>query len=783
MLRVNWARSSLLMYKRELGALVLMAATLFFSIALITYNPQDSSWFYYSNVGTVIHNWCGPAGANCAGTLFYLFGASSIFLLGVLLFSIYMLLAHVTFADEWERLLSLLFLTIIGSALSHVHTIDFLGSPYPGGFIGRSIHVSLYGLFDVVGTTIFLYTLLIMCLVLLSRCSYIKGARSIIQIFSFLRAKKHWFIGAYKYSVKVGQIMIYPFVWFSNFFKELVYGSPLQEDHYSVQEFEDNFHDVDVQEQSTGIDSFWKKFQMYNANTRSKQAPISTNSMGQKLVNTLQQVADRKMWGSYTLDSANESDDRESSLTIQMPKKSYLLPSSDIFIGVDEEQHNEQIREELQQQAKTLEEKLERFGVCGEVISIKRGPVVTLYEYRPEIDTKVSKILSLEDDLALALRAMSIRIIAPIPGRSVVGFEVANRHRRDVLLSSVVKSNAFNDFAGKLPLILGQNTIGENIIIDLARMPHLLIAGSTGSGKSVALNSMLISLLCRLKPSELKLVLIDPKRLELASYADIAHLLFPIVTHPKKATVALKWIVKEMEERYERMAHVGARNVTEYNDYIKRTKNDEEPLPFIVVVIDELADLMMTTGREVEDLIARITQMARAAGIHMIVATQRPSVDVITGLIKVNFPGRISFRVASKVDSRTILDEVGADRLLGRGDMLFLDSIGSIKRVHGAYVSNKEIEGVVEHIRSQEQVEYLDLSEEEMSTQGDLLETDDELYQEIVAFLENVEEVSISLLQRKFRIGYNRSARIIDTLESQGLILPADGGKTRKVIR
>ncbi len=790
MLRVNWTRSSLFMYKRELGALLLMAITAFFSIALVSYHTQDSSWFYYSSAGTSVSNWCGPAGAHCSALLFHLFGASSFFLLGFLFFTVYMILTRLAFADEWERLLSWFLLTVIGASLSNVHRIDFFGSSYPGGYVGKTIHTSLYTRLDTAGTTIFLYTLLVICFVLLSRCSYIEGVHYLGRAFGFLRRKKHWFVYAYRYSVKACQVAVFPFIWFSKFFKELVYGSLLKDNQYSVREFEGNFNDIDVHVEPTGIDSFWKKFQMYNTNRNLKETSNSSaanthQSVGQKLVSTLRQVADTKMWGMYHVDSVIDEAcsvvETNSSVTNTNP---YSLPSSDIFIGVDEEQHDAKIRDELQEQAKILEEKLERFGVCGEVISIKRGPVVTLFEYRPQIDTKVSKILSLEDDLALALRAMSIRIIAPIPGRSVVGFEVANRQRRDVLLSSVVKSHVFQDFAGKLPLILGQNTIGENIIIDLARMPHLLIAGSTGSGKSVALNAMLVSLLCRLKPSELKLLLIDPKRLELAAYADVAHLLFPIVMHPKKATLALKWVVKEMEERYERMASVGARNMTDYNDAIKRGRlKDQEALPFIVVVIDELADLMMTTGKEVEDLIARITQMARAAGIHMIVATQRPSVDVITGLIKVNFPGRISFRVASKVDSRTILDEVGADRLLGRGDMLFLDSVGSIKRVHGAYVSNREIEGVVDHIRSQERVEYLDLSEVVMEPQGDLLETDDQLYQDVVAFLDRVEEVSISLLQRKFRIGYNRSARIIDTLESQGLILPADGSKTRKVIR
>jgi len=320
------------------------------------------------------------------------------------------------------------------------------------------------------------------------------------------------------------------------------------------------------------------------------------------------------------------------------------------------------------------------------------------------------------------------------------------------------------------------------VVVDLIKMPHLLIAGSTGSGKSVALNTILISLLCKCTPDELKLILIDPKRLEFAPYADISHLLFPIVTDPKQSVPVLKWVVKQMESRYEQMSHHGVRNVFEYNKLAKM--QGMEVFPFIVIVIDELSDLMMTAGREVEDLITRITQMARAAGIHMIIATQRPSVDVITGLIKVNFPSRISCRVTSKVDSRTILDCGGADKLLGRGDMLFLDSTASVlKRVHGSYVSDKEINTVASHIRNQRVVEYLDITEELAADDAGLSSEDEELYKQVVSYLDSVDEISISSLQRAFRIGYNRSARIIAMLEMHGLIMPADGSRTRRVIR
>ena len=345
-----------------------------------------------------------------------------------------------------------------------------------------------------------------------------------------------------------------------------------------------------------------------------------------------------------------------------------------------------------------------------------------------------------------------------------------------------MQSSEFQQSALHLPLVLGEDSIGATVIVDLAAMPHLLVAGSTGSGKSVALNALLVSLLCKHTPQELRLILIDPKRLEFAAYADIPHLLVPIVTDPRKVAPVLRWVVSTMEERYRHMESMNVRNIFDYHQVCKQQPG-LIPMPFIVMIIDELADLMMTAGREIEDLIARITQMARAAGIHCIVATQRPSVDVITGLIKVNFPSRISFRVTSKVDSRTILDCVGADKLLGKGDMLYLDSTSRLQRVHGAYVSDAERAKLIQHIRSQQAAEYIDIAQDAVSSAGDFFEEDETLYQEVISFITTVDEVSISLLQRKFRIGYNRSARIIDRLQAEGIILQEPGGKTRKVIK
>jgi len=478
-------------------------------------------------------------------------------------------------------------------------------------------------------------------------------------------------------------------------------------------------------------------------------------------------------------------------------KSSYKLPDAHLFTQPKENNDIHVITDESTKRGKLLEEKLVHFGVKGVVTAIKPGPLITLFEYKPEIDSKISKITALEDDLAMALTAHSIRIIAPIPGKNAVGFEIANQTRSDVSFTAILQSKEFTECKARLPLILGVDVTGKAIVEDLASTPHLLVGGATGSGKSVGLNVMLVSLLCALSPQKLKLILIDPKRLEFTPYADIPHLLFPIVTQAPRAISVLKWVVQEMEARYQAMSLAGVRNIGEYHRYTNswnasqkpsaQNKQQEKPrdIPYLVVIIDELADLMIVAGKEVEIHIVRIAQMARAAGIHMIVATQRPSVDVVTGLIKVNFPSRVAFRVSSKVDSRTILDAQGAEKLLGRGDMLYMHSASSdLKRVHGAYVSDREIENLASFLREQAKPEYLDLNDvlhhDETQRPQDM---HDELYEDILNFVKTSEEISISMIQRQYRIGFNRSARIIEKLELDGIIAPAQGSKPRKVLR
>jgi S-DNA-T family DNA segregation ATPase FtsK/SpoIIIE len=488
---------------------------------------------------------------------------------------------------------------------------------------------------------------------------------------------------------------------------------------------------------------------------------------------------------------------RQEELPFVKPKQRFSLPAlslldsgEDARIPID--------KQSLLMNSRILEKKLMDYGVEGRVVQVRPGPVITVYEFEPAPGVKVSKIVNLADDLALALSAISIRIVAPIPGKSVVGIEIPNTLRETVYLRGLLDAKATKASESKLTLALGKDISGDPFIVDLSKMPHLLVAGSTGSGKSVSINSMICSILLRATPEEVKFLLIDPKMLELSAYEDIPHLLLPVVTNPKKAAVALTWLVEEMERRYSLLAYKGTRNIEQYNRKLEEEMAEAPPdtgeetgeapppekLPYIVVVIDELADLMIISSRDVEESITRLAQMARAVGIHLILATQRPSVDVLTGIIKANFPARISFQVSSKVDSRTILDTIGAEHLLGMGDMLFLPPGSSKqKRIHGALVSPAEIKRIVDFLRNQGKPVYDEsiLEEKKASEAGREDMEFDEKYDEAVAFVAETGQASISLIQRRFRIGYNRAARIVEKMEEQGIVGPSDGVKPREV--
>ncbi|MFD2616832.1 DNA translocase FtsK [Terrilactibacillus laevilacticus] len=434
-----------------------------------------------------------------------------------------------------------------------------------------------------------------------------------------------------------------------------------------------------------------------------------------------------------------------------------------------------------------LERTFHSFGVRAKVKKVHLGPAVTRYEVYPDVGVKVSKIVSLTDDLALALAAKEIRIEAPIPGKSAVGIEVPNQEITMVSLREVLESDQAKKQTSKLAIGLGRDISGEPILAELNRMPHLLVAGATGSGKSVCINSIITSLLMRTKPHEVKLLMIDPKMVELNVYNGVPHLMSPVVTNPKKASQALKKVVGEMERRYELFSHSGTRNLESYNQHVKRynEENDEDQplMPYIVVIIDELADLMMVASKDVEEAITRLAQMARAAGIHLIIATQRPSVDVITGVIKANIPSRIAFSVSSTTDSRTILDSGGAEKLLGKGDMLFFP-IGASKptRIQGAFLTDDEVEKVVDYVISQQKAQYQENMIPTDEPESNVHEIDDDLYDEAVQLVTQMQTASVSMLQRRFRIGYTRAARLIDAMEAREIVGPYEGSKPRTVL-
>lgn len=459
----------------------------------------------------------------------------------------------------------------------------------------------------------------------------------------------------------------------------------------------------------------------------------------------------------------------------------YKLPPTSLLDTVEKKEVKVD-KESIQANASILEKKLKDYGIDGRVTEVRPGPVITMYEFEPAPGIKVSRIANLADDLAMALSSVSIRIIAPIPGKSVVGIEIPNTVRQTVYLREIIESDIFTASHSHLTLALGKTISGEPFVAELTKMPHLLVAGATGSGKSVSLNSMICSILFKATPTNVRFLMIDLKMLELSFYEGIPHLLLPVVTNPKNAKTALRWMTDEMERRYAMMAEKGVRNIERYNQ--KMVKQESETIPYIVVVIDELADLMMVSPKEVEEYIARLAQMARASGIHLILATQRPSVDVLTGIIKANFPARISCKVFSKVDSRTILDTNGAESLLGFGDLLFLSpGIGRLQRLHGPFVSEGEIRRIVEFLKQQGTPTYHQeiLEEKEEEDAGE--EQDDEKYQEAVEFVMTKGEASISMIQRRFRIGYNRAARIIERMEVEGVVGPSDGVKSREVLK
>ena len=812
----------------EILAILFIAVGLLLALCLISaaFYPNDPSWNSAGQSET--HNWAGAIGANVAATAFQFIGLAA-YLLPLLLFAAAWRRFHTSNIHRpWTRIVGLVILVVAAAALlsiSHLHPL-FDSSVQPGGLLGAIVAQGLASGLSNVGATVLLVAVAAMGLLLATNFSFVRlyeiVANAIGSRFAFVgklpeqfrvwrqaRAERARLKKETKAAIKAEReaakstlrqtLNLTAAERVADFMKEPIAPAP---EPAPVIRTEATRTSVEPQAQATAAAASASAAGAGVGVATPPPATVVTGRSGR-----------RSIFPGLGSDAADEEDPEdmvkgasvlrvkaEAPATGKLPfdaarrvnYSDYSLPPLE-FLN-EAPPHSEQADTELLSLATRLAEKCKEFNVTGQIKHICPGPVVTTYEFKPDPGVKYSRVVSLVDDLCLALKAESIRIDR-MPGKPHVGIEVPNPRRETIFLREVIESRAFQESGSKLTIALGKTIDGLNYVADLAKMPHLLIAGTTGSGKSVGVNSLIVSILYRARPDEVKFILIDPKRLELGLYEDIPHLATPIIVDPKLASRSLKWAVAEMERRYRDLAGWGVRNIDGYNTEIMRRNLVKEyddkgepwkPLPYIVIIIDELADLMMTSGREVEESITRLAQMARAVGIHLVLATQRPSVDVITGLIKANFPSRISFRVSSKIDSRTIIDTNGAEQLLGRGDMLFLPpGTSRLIRVHGAYIDEIEINRIVSHIKAQGPPAYdesITQSDEESlgleSTGGE----HDELFEEALRICVEMKRASTSVLQRRLRIGYGRAAAILDIMEREGLIGQADGSRPRPVL-
>ncbi len=755
---------------KELQGIGIGAVGLFILLAFITFSAADQSLNSWSTEGG-IRNLGGRLGAQVADLFFMLFGLASYLLPGALLFISYNLLRFKEPRLRFYKVAAFcgLLFSLASLFAFSLESTTFLGQQVPtGGLIGRGTVLMLRGSMNAFGTLLVLLPLLAASIMILSGFSFVLFASWWLEN---LRTK--WAARKERNAhAKEGRDRA----------KALAEGKSAPVSGPVIKDA--------APPAPTARPNFFKK---------EKKKEAAKDKAVQESFDFIKQEGD-----------------------FITPPLSLLDPPPTTERRID--------REALEMNARLLEKKLLDFGIDGEVKEICPGPVITMYEFAPAPGIKISRIAGLSDDLTMALQALSIRIVAPIPGKGVVGIEVPNRDRETVYLREIFTCDDFLQSRMKLPLVLGKDIAGLPSLTDLAKAPHLLVAGSTGSGKSVSVNTMILSLLYTATPRDVRFIMVDPKMLEFSMYEGIPHLLLPVVTEPKKASLALKWAVNEMERRYRLLADKGVRNIESYNrklaieeeelavhdladeeiiEELEEVIEGEDPavldqplpfviddeadelehshLPYIVVIVDELADLMMVAGREVEEHIARLAQKARAAGIHLILATQRPSVDVITGLIKANLPSRISFQVSSKVDSRTILDCNGAEALLGMGDMLYLPpGTGRLHRVHGAFVSDAEVQRVVDFLKKQGKPVYeksiLEMKDtDDKGSAGDDEELD-ERWEDALRLVAETKQASISMVQRRLRIGYNRAARIVETMEREGMIAPSDGtSKPREI--
>jgi S-DNA-T family DNA segregation ATPase FtsK/SpoIIIE len=731
---------------REIAGVVLFALAVFLFLAVISYTAADPSLSNYETSTSKISNIGGIIGSYLADILIRFLGLSAYWLpLFLLITSVKLFLdAEFLFRPGWIGGFIGLVVTTSGLFAHAYKLIPLVDTPFAaGGFVGTLLSEYLNALFNPGGTFIFLLVGLVVSLIVTVDLSVVTALRKSAAVV--------WSTGRGIRS-----------------YAEL--GREKMTDYLKEEEIKERREPLKAEKRPPPV-------------IREEKAPAPERTRKKKVEQTTFEFA--------------------------QPRGAYMLPPLTLLDDVPR-RDTKQRRENLIANARLLEKKLADFGVEGKVTEVKPGPVITMYELEPAPGVKINRIANLSDDLALALKAPSVRIVAPIPGKAAIGIEIPNPERDAVYLRDAVDNEAFAQAKHRLPIALGEDITGTAVIADLIRMPHLLIAGTTGSGKSVFLNALICSLLFKAPPDEVKFLMIDPKRLELAAYEGLPHLLHPVVVDPKEAASVLRWAVEEMESRYRVIGETGEKSIDKFNRFVEKKQQGREriidegqgqlpmedpavppkplpgKLPYIVIVIDELADLMMVAQRNVEESLTRLAQMARASGIHLILATQRPSVDVITGIIKANFPTRISFQVSSKVDSRTILDQLGAEQLLGQGDMLFMPpGTSKLQRIHGAFVSDREISRIVSFIRKQETPVYDEsIQKFKVETQeGEKADGDfDEKYDEAVELVTELGQASVSLVQRYLKVGYNRAARMIERMEKEGVVGPSDGVKPRKVL-
>ena len=807
----------------EILAILFIALGLLLTLCLVSaaFYPNDPSW--NSAGASETNNWAGSIGANVAATAFQFIGLAA-YLLPLLLFAAAWRRFHTpNIHRPWMRMVGLVILVVSASALLSIAQLRplFDSSVQPGGLLGAIVAQGLASGLSTVGATVLLIAIAATGLLLATNFSFVRLyeilAHALGSRFAFvgkiparfrawqeMRAERARLKKETKAAIKAEReaaksalkqtLNLTPAERVADFMKDPI--KPVAEPAPVIRSEAKSA----VVEPQASVAAATASAAGAGVGVATPAATVVTGRSGRRSIFPGSDVADEDDAEEMVKGASVLRVKAEAPAASKLPFDSarrvnysdYGLPPLE-FLN-EAPPHSEQADTELLSLATRLAEKCKEFNVTGQIKHICPGPVVTTYEFKPDPGVKYSRVVSLVDDLCLALKAESIRIDR-MPGKPHVGIEVPNPRRETIFLREVIESRAFQESGSKLTIALGKTIDGLNYVADLAKMPHLLIAGTTGSGKSVGVNSLIVSILYRARPDEVKFILIDPKRLELGLYEDIPHLATPIIVDPKLASRSLKWAVAEMERRYRDLAGWGVRNIDGYNTEIMRRNLVKEyddngepwkPLPYIVIIIDELADLMMTSGREVEESITRLAQMARAVGIHLVLATQRPSVDVITGLIKANFPSRISFRVSSKIDSRTIIDTNGAEQLLGRGDMLFLPpGTSRLIRVHGAYIDETEIGRIVSHIKAQGPPAYDEsITQSEEDALG--LETSsgdhDELFEEALRICVEMKRASTSVLQRRLRIGYGRAAAILDMMEREGLIGQADGSRPRPVL-